>query len=107
MGDLPNAKAAVGRILSRAQMPTDGELKQANQRLREWAQEKSQVKVLPLNYFLAQASGDQELKVGQVVMEAGSTRALLQGDLLHPTQAGVSALARAAIASLEKFEVSE
>lgn len=88
VGDLPNAEAAVDKMLSRSQMPAVETIDKCNVRLREWAKDRKQVSVLPLSNFMATTVANQPLKVRDHQWPAGSTRALLQGDLLHPSHHG-------------------
>jgi hypothetical protein len=98
VGDLPDASAAVGRVLSPAQMPPIETLEKCNERLKRWAAARGNVTIFPLAELMARASKDEALTLGDQVWEAGRTRALLQRDLLHPARHGLAALA---IATLE------
>ncbi|MFM8817370.1 MAG: hypothetical protein ACKOHI_05780, partial [Phycisphaerales bacterium] len=48
VGDLPDMSAAVGKMLSRAQMPARGTIERANEEIRAWAARRPRVALLPL-----------------------------------------------------------
>jgi hypothetical protein len=52
VGDIPDASAAVGGMLSESQMPSRAVLTAANERLRKWAAGRPEVTVVPLNAFM-------------------------------------------------------
>jgi hypothetical protein len=93
VGDLPYAAAAVDRMLSKEQLPPREIVDQCNKRLREWSTARKNVAVLDLSGFMAAAVANRSLKVRDHVWAEGSSRALLQGDLLHPSHHGCVALA--------------
>lgn len=102
VGDLPYADAAVDKMLSKGQLPPQVIVDQCNRRLREWSTTRKNVAVLDLSDFMAAAIANRSLKVRDHVWAAGSSRALLQDDLLHPTHHGCVALTALAVDAVLK-----
>ena len=48
VGDVPDMSLAVGKMLSKAQMPKLETITLANERIRAWAKDKPRVAILPL-----------------------------------------------------------
>jgi len=94
VGDFPDMSAAVGRMLSAAQMPKADTLDALNRRLREWAGEKSNVTVVPLAQLSRDMRMDKGFAIGERQWPAGSTASLLQRDRLHPTADGLVTMGR-------------
>lgn len=94
VGDIPDASSATNTgILSIAQVPSDAARRAANRRLREWAAAHPRVTVMPLAEFMRATMGNQALALHGQTLPAGKTRALLQGDRLHPNPRGAAVLA--------------
>ena len=92
VGDLPYTEAAVDKMLSKEQLPPREIVDQCNKRLREWSTARKNVAVLDLSGFMAAAVANRSLKVRDHTWAEGSSRALLQDDLLHPSHHGCVAL---------------
>jgi hypothetical protein len=92
IGDIPDASAAVHRMLSPREMPSTQARAAANRRLHEWAAQHKQVTVVPLAEFMSAVAANEPLTVHGSVFAGGSTRALLQPDRLHPSQRGCAVL---------------
>jgi hypothetical protein len=93
IGDLPDASAAIYRMLSPREMPSAKARAAANRRLTEWAARRKQVTVVPLAEFMRTVTANKALTLHGYALAGGSTRALLQGDLLHPSRRGCAVLA--------------
>lgn len=95
VGDIPDASAAVERMLTSDEIPTPAALAAANRRLKQWASARKQTVVLPLSSFMRNAMANKSLTVHGHTFAEGKTRVLLQDDKLHPSAAGCSVLALA------------
>ena len=104
IGDIPDVSAAANGILSIDEIPTSETLAAANRRLKAWAAKHPAVVVVPLAKFIKTAMADQTLAVHSFILPAGKTRALIQGDKLHPTARGCAVLA---LAILDSFQASQ
>lgn len=94
VGDFPNMGAAVGRgMLMASQMPAVETLARLNERLRAWAREHPNVVVLPLAEAVEKLHGDAAFKLGRQAFPAQSSKRMLQADALHPSRAGLCAVA--------------
>jgi hypothetical protein len=92
IGDIPDASAAVNRMLSPREMPSPKARAAANRRLKEWAGQHKQVIVVPLDEFMHEVTANKALTVHGFALAEGTTRALLQHDRLHPNQRGCAVL---------------
>ncbi len=92
IGDIPDAHAAAGGILHHAQVPTKKTIAAANLRIRAWAATRPHVLLIPLTDFMTMAAKNEALGFRQLTWPAGTSRRLLQEDLLHTTPAGCAAL---------------
>jgi hypothetical protein len=93
VGDIPDASAAINRMLSLREIPSPTARAAANRRLKEWAARHKQVTVVPLSEFMRTVNANKSLSVHGHTIAAGKTRALLQDDRLHPSRRGCAALA--------------
>ena len=100
VGDIPDASAAVGGMLSQAEMPSAETIGAANRRLVEWAKGRANTAVLSLSNFMSCCQADRSLTVHQRTWADGETRKLLQADKLHPARHGCAALALAIMDAL-------
>jgi len=87
VGDFPDMSAAVGKMLSPAQMPQVSTLPLLSKRVREWASARGRTLVLPLSELVPALGTKGEIKIGRHVFPAGTK--LLQADQLHPTRDGL------------------
>jgi hypothetical protein len=92
VGDLPNMSAAVGRMLSKAQMPRQETLDAANARIRAWAAERPLVTIVPLAALLKKLETGEPFRAGSRTWSAKADGPLIQADQLHATFAGTVAL---------------
>lgn len=95
VGDIPDASAAVERMLTSDEIPSPAALAAANRRLKEWAAGRKQTVVIPLSSFMRNAMANKALTVHGHTFAEGKTRVLLQDDKLHPSAAGCAVLALA------------
>lgn len=108
VGDIPDMSAAVGRMLSPAQMPQAATLAKANERIRAWAAERPRVAIVPLAALVVQLDSDKPFTAGNRTWSTKADGALIQADRLHPTFAGsVALLARAEQSVNEHFRRGE
>jgi lysophospholipase L1-like esterase len=102
VGNIPDAKSSVGRVLSKEQYPGTGLVEKANARLAEWVKNHPNIALMDLHKFHQHASTNQEMEVTGQTIPAGQARKLyLQWDQLHPTPTGAAAIAKVAIETLE------
>jgi hypothetical protein len=97
IGNIPDASGADQDMLPPEYVPTKAEMDAANRRIKQWAAKRRNVVVLNLSNLMLQAAANRALAVHGNKWAAGSTRALLQPDGLHPTPAGCSMLTLAAL----------
>jgi hypothetical protein len=104
VGDLPDMSAAVGKMLSRAQMPARETLDRANEEIRAWAARRPRVALLPLGRLVSDLRAGKPFQAGRRTWDAAVDGALIQRDDLHPTFEGsVALLARAEQAANDRF----
>lgn len=93
VGDIPDASAAVNRMISLREMPSGKVRTAANRRLKEWAAQHKRVTVVSLADFMRAATANKAITVHGFSFDDGTSRALLQRDRLHPSLRGCAALA--------------
>lgn len=93
VGDIPDMSAAIGGMLSKAQVPEPATMAAANRRLAEWAAGRKNVVVIPLSALVRGAMSGQRVELGGRVFEGDDARALIQRDRLHATLKGTIAIA--------------
>lgn len=104
LGDIPDMSPAVGRMLSKAQMPAVATLDAANARIQEWAASRPRVALLPLSRLIEQLRSGKPFDAGRRSWSEEVDGPLLQRDQLHPTFNGeVALLARIEQAANERF----
>ncbi len=94
ISDFPDMSAAVGRMLTKRQMPDAATLDALSRRVREWAGERPRVIVLPLAEIVRALAEDRALTFGRQAWPEGSAQRLLQRDRLHPTLDGLCGIAQ-------------
>jgi len=93
VGDIPDASYATNTgIISAAQVPSETARRAANTRLQTWAKTHPQVTLMPLAKFMRDTMANAALTIHGQTLPAGTTRALLQADQLHPNPHGATAL---------------
>ena len=93
IGDLPDVREAVGRMLSTSQVPDEKLLQTLNDRIYEWAKHKRSVLLLPAYEYWKRMMQDEEITIFGYTWPAGSREKLLQNDMLHTTLEGTVAVA--------------
>jgi len=101
IGDIPDASAAIGHMLSAPMVPDAATRSEANRRLGDWARVRPWVSIVPLSRFMGSAQRNEEIRLGDQTWPAGRSRELLQPDRLHPGPEGCTALALAVLSSLQ------
>jgi len=101
IGDIPDASAAVNKMLRPDQMPSLKAIASANQRLKAWAASRRQVTLVGLSEFMRNVMANRAITIRDYTLPAGQTRMLLQNDTLHPTPPGCAVLALAALDPLQ------
>jgi len=102
LGDIPDASAAVNKMLHPSQIPTAKAMAAANVRLKAWAATRPNVTLVPLSRLIQVASRNESYALHHTQLPAGSTRSLLQNDELHPTPAGAAVIALAMLDGLQQ-----
>lgn len=93
VGDIPDASSATNTgIISAEQVPSETARLAANARLKSWAAKHSQVTIVPLAEFMLATKANAAIKIREISLPAGKTRALLQADGLHPNARGAAVL---------------
>jgi len=97
IGNVPDASAAVNKMLRPDQMPSLKAIAAANQRLKTWAASRGRVVVVELSDFMRQATANRAISISDHTLPDGQTRVLLQNDTLHPSPPGCAVLALAVL----------
>lgn len=92
IGDIPDMSPAVGRMLSKAQMPALDTIARANARIHAWAEERPRVAVVPLARLVTELRSGKPFEAGRRTWSESADGALIQRDQLHPTFVGSLAL---------------
>jgi len=90
---IPDMRAAIGKMLTRAQVPQAATIVALNRRIDEWASARSHVVIVPLVEFIDRAKSGEPVGVGTTSFPAGAVGRLVQSDDLHPTLEGLAAMA--------------
>ena len=88
IGDLPDVRESVGRMLSQSQVPDEQLLQMLNARIYSWAKQHGNVLILPANEYWRRMMQDEEITILGYTWPAGSRTKLLQRDMLHTTLEG-------------------
>jgi hypothetical protein len=91
VGDFPNMERAVGKMISRDQMPEQETLRQLNERFHAWAKERPNVILFPLAELVEALKSEEVVEIAGQRFEKSKGR-LIQSDDLHPTARGSIAL---------------
>jgi len=106
VGDIPDMRRAVGKMLSSSQMPAADTLAKANARLAAWAKDRANVRVLPLAAMQTSLMTTNSLEINGKRLVGTPERPLLQRDELHPAPLGMAGLA-CAVADAIKDETKD
>ena len=106
IGDLPDVREAVGRLLSQSQVPSEEILHSLNNRIHTWIDSKENATLLPVHEYWKLMMQDKEITVLGTTWPEGTKDRLLQKDSLHMTREGtvVSGLLVAEIIGGDDFE---
>ena len=105
VGDIPDASSATNSgIISVDQVPSETARLAANARLKKWAAKKPNVILVPLAEFMRATKANAQIKIHDTVLPAGTTRALLQPDGLHPNVRGAKVLSLGILDALVKSQ---
>ena len=88
IGDIPDVRDAVGKMLSPNQVPSEELLNALNIRIHAWASEKEDVLVLPVHKYWKKIRDDEEILLFDQAWNKDTKPALLQDDMLHMTLEG-------------------
>jgi len=106
VGDVPDMRNAIGKMLSDNQVPSEVTLKQLNTRLSVWAKNYSNVTVIPVHDLMESLFNDEDITVLDSTWPSGSQEKLLQEDMLHTTFEG-TVIASMMIAELLQLDCVE
>lgn len=93
LGDIPDVSSATNSgIISANQVANAAVRAAANARLKAWAASRPNVAIVPLAKFIRDVSANKAVIIHGVTFPAGTTRAFMQNDQLHPTPRGAALL---------------
>jgi hypothetical protein len=105
VGDIPDASSATNSgIISPSQVPSETARRAANAQLKQWAATHPQVTVVPLAEFMRNVKANAAIKLHKITLPAGTTRALMQADGLHPNPRGAAVLSLGILEALTKTQ---
>ena len=105
VGDFPDMSVSVGKMLQSKQMPATETLVKLNARFAEWAKGKPNVIALPLAQWMNDLHAHKTLELAGHKYEPEVTAKWMQDDQLHPTAAGLAALAALVDTHLEAHKL--
>ena len=97
IGDIPDMKAAIGKMLSRAQVPDAATLDAVNARITEWAQSRPGARVFGLRESVMSINTNGSMRAGGTDWSVDDHGPLLLRDELHPSFAGLVAVASSVV----------
>ena len=106
VGDFPDMSEAVGYMLGTSQMPAPETLKALNGRLREWADDRDDVSIVPMAGMLQSMKMDKPFEAGRQQWPPNSRTRFIQRDNLHPTLDGLIILAQESMSTLAEADPS-
>jgi len=101
LADFPDMSAAVGRMITREQLPAPATLAQLSARVHEFAAGRPRTVVLPFSKLVHRMKAEQEVVIGRHTYPPKSR--LLQPDELHPTLEGLVAVGQLVCDELVKL----
>ena len=99
VGDILDMKAAIGKMLSRAQVPDPATLDAVNARIRGWAQSRPGARVFGLHESVSSITTNGSLRAGGTEWSVDDHGPLLLRDELHPSFPGLVAVASSVVES--------
>jgi hypothetical protein len=98
IGEIPDMSAAIGGMLSRAQVPSSATMKAANTRIHEWAAARPGTAVVPLFELTTMLRSGDAFTIGDVRWDPNADGlALILPDKLHPSLDGLVAMLQSAM----------
>ena len=91
VGNLPDVRGAVVKMLSANQVPTKETLQKLNERIHLWGKSHEHVTIIDTRDLWSKALRGEEIVLFDFTWPEGSQRTLLQGDMLHTTLEGTVA----------------
>ncbi len=104
LGDIPDMRESIGRMLSKAQVPDVETITTANERIRAWIRDHPSARLLPLSEVQAGLRERRPVRLGGREWTSTDEVPLLQNDQLHPTFVGTVAIASALIDTARAFD---
>ncbi len=101
IGNIPDASRSINKMLAQSQVPKLHTINQANQILDTWAKKRKHTAIIDLASFMKLSVLNKEIKLKNIIYPEGTTKKLLQTDMLHPTAAGAKAISYAVIEALQ------
>ena len=101
IGNLPDVRVAIGKVLSASQVPTSATLVKLNDRIQTWGDEHENVTVIDAFALGLKLINDEAITIRNQSWPSGSQEKLLQDDMLHTTLEGTVAVSLLAISSVE------
>jgi lysophospholipase L1-like esterase len=103
LADFPDMSAAVGKMITKEQLPEKATLTKLSERVRAFAAARPKTLVLPFAELARTLKAEQEVHIGRHTYPRGSR--LLQPDELHPTLEGMVAVGQLLLDELVKAEL--
>lgn len=88
IGDIPDVRATIGKLLSQRKVPSEEVLSKLNERIHAWAAQYPNVYVLPVHAYWEQMMRDEEIVLFGYTWKEDTRNTLLQKDMLHMTLEG-------------------
>jgi hypothetical protein len=90
LADFPDMSRAIGKMLTREQVPDKATLGKLSERVRAFAKTRPKTWVLPFSELAQRLRAEREVRIGRHTYPPGAK--LLQPDELHPTTEGLLAV---------------
>jgi hypothetical protein len=92
VGDIPDMSSAAGGVMMKSQVAPENVRLRANERIREWASSRPNVRVFPLADLIERLRSGEAFNIGPHAWTAAEAGTLILGDRLHPSLDGLIAL---------------
>ncbi|TAH34461.1 MAG: hypothetical protein EYC70_16095 [Planctomycetota bacterium] len=99
---IPDMSPAVGKMLLEGQVPKAETFPKVNQRIREWAAQRRNAVLVPMNELVDEVRSGRPVRVGASQWPQDASARMIQADDLHPTVEGLAALAATALQTLAR-----
>ncbi len=103
IGNIPNASAAVHKMLAYSQIPKPETIDKANTIIKKWAQKHDNICVIDLAQFMRASNTNTAIKLKHLDYPNGDTKDFLQSDNLHATAKGVVAICYSLLEALQQL----